>query len=170
MRIPPPCKRLRQSGSFLEMSSIGAMEECLRRFESLVASPTAKQGKHRSASKQGNSSGVMEECLRRFESPAAHPPSGVGMDLAGSNCHGFGAGIDAATLPNWATSLISILGTSNGAMEEGLRRFESPVASPPAKQGKRKSATKHGNFNGAMEECLRRFKRQLLTEPDTLLE
>ena len=40
---------------------------------------------------------------------------------------------------------------SSGAMEEGLRRFESPVASHPAKQGTHKSATKHGNFSGAME-------------------
>ena len=72
------------------------------------------------------------------------------MDLAGSDRHGSAVDIDAATLPNWATSLISILGTSNGAMEEGLRRFESPVASHPAKQGKRMLATKHGNFTGAL--------------------
>ena len=94
--------------------------------------------------------GAMEECLRRFESPAAHGASAVGMDLAGSDRHGSAADIDAATLPNWATSLISILGTSNGAMEECLRRFESPVASHTAKQGKHESATKHGNFSGAL--------------------
>ena len=39
----------------------------------------------------------------------------------------------------------------NGAMEERLRRFESPVVSQTAKQGEHKSATKHGNSSGAME-------------------
>ena len=39
----------------------------------------------------------------------------------------------------------------SGAMEECLRRFESPNASQAAKQGKHTSTTKHGNFNGAME-------------------
>ena len=90
----------------------------------------------------------MEEGLRRFKPPAAHVGSAVGMDLAGSDRHGSAIDVDAATLPNWVTNLISILGTSNGAMEECLRRFESPVASHTAKQGKHKSATKHGNFNG----------------------
>ena len=52
----------------------------------------------------------------------------------------------------------------NGAMEEGLRRFESPVASHPAKQGTHKSATKHGNFSGAMEECLRRFESPVVSQ------
>ena len=83
MAMPPPCEQLEHSGSFLEMSSIGAMEEC----------------------------------LRRFKSPAAHVVSAVGMDLAGSDRHGSALNKDAATLPNWVTSLISILGTSNGAME-----------------------------------------------------
>ena len=41
-----------------------------------------------------------------------------------------------------------------------MRRFESPVASLAAKQGKHESATKHGNSSGAMEEGLRRFKFQ----------
>ena len=79
-------------------------------------------------SKLGSSNGAMEEGLRRFESPAAHVASAVGMDLAGNDRHGSTPGIDAATLPNWAMSLISILGTSNGAMEECLRRFKSPAA------------------------------------------
>ena len=59
----------------------------------------------------------MEEDLRRFESPAAHLVSAVGMDLAGSDRHGCALDKDAATLPNRATSLISILGNYNGAME-----------------------------------------------------
>ena len=100
----------------------------------------------------------MEECLRRFKSPAAHLATAVGMDLAGGDRKGSATDKDAATLPNWVTILIPILGTSNGAMEEGLRRFKSPVASHTAKQGKHTSATKHGNSNGAMEECLRRFE------------
>ena len=105
--------------------SSGAMEECLRRFESPVVSQTAKQGEHKSATKHGNSIGAMEECLRRFKSPAVHVASGVGMDLAVSDRHGSADNMHAATLPNWATSLISILRTSNGAMEECLRRFKT---------------------------------------------
>ena len=100
----------------------------MRRFESPAASQSAKQGKRKLADKHGNFTGTREEGLRRFESPAAHPLSSVGMDLAGGDHHGSALDGDAATLPNWATSLISILGTSNGAMEEYLRRFELPVA------------------------------------------
>ena len=70
------------------------------------------------------SSGAMEECLRRFKSPAAHVGSAVGMDLAGSDRHGSALNKDAATLPNWVTSLISILGTSNGALWWALQ-FET---------------------------------------------
>ena len=109
-----PCKTERNTHVSY---SNGAMEECLRRFESPVASHTAKQDKRKSATKHGDSSGAMEEYLRRFESPAAHRKSAVGMDLAASDRHGAARDIDATTLPNWATNLVSILGTSNGAMD-----------------------------------------------------
>ena len=129
-------------------NSSGAMEECLRRFESAAAHSASTVGmdlagsdRHGSAvlvdidaatlpkwamnltSILGTSNGAMEEGLRRFESPVAHRASAVGIDLAGSDRHGWriraviAADSDAATLPNWATNLISILGISNGAME-----------------------------------------------------
>ena len=50
--------------------------------------------------------------------PAAHSVSrAVGMDLAVSDRQGPAEDSDAATLPNWVIIFISILGTSNGAME-----------------------------------------------------
>ena len=48
-------------GAMERYETKGAMEECLRRFKSPVASHSAKQGKPKSATKQGNFNGAMEE-------------------------------------------------------------------------------------------------------------
>ena len=94
------------------------MEEGLRRFESPVAHSLPNRASMSQLPNEATPAGPgrWKECLRRFETPAAHRVSAVGMDLAGSDRHGAARDcrdIDAATLPNWETSLLSILGTSN---------------------------------------------------------
>ena len=120
----------------------------------------------------------MEECLRRFRSPAAHEVScAVGVDLGCLDSNSAAIDVNPAALKRttWLRQrgcVVTKVGNSSEAMEEGLRRFKSPVASPTAKQGKCKSATTHGTFSGArlitkirsssgaIEEGLRRFKSQ----------
>ena len=121
-----PLPNRAQSNQLPNMATPAGDGRMFEKVQIASCSHSAKQGKRKSATEYGNSSGAigaMEECLRRFKSPAAHVGSAVGMDLAGSDRHGSAWNKDATTLPNWVTSLISILGTSSGAMEECLRRF-----------------------------------------------
>ena len=88
------------------------------------------------------SSGAMEECLRRFKLPAAHEARcAVGVDLGCLDSNSAAIDVNPTSLKctTWLRQrgcVVTKVGNSSGAMEEGLRRFKSPVASLPAKQGK----------------------------------